>query len=251
MSMEFVEAGFAGSTQIRKASPRLPNTAVERDFRKMLLVDILTGNGDRVGSNYFYRVDQQKAISPVPIDNNSGFGNLLTWEANIHCNFVKSYEPIGKVPGLRFCGSIPSVLAASNLQNQLLSTPSERAEMLELADLMVAKLSDDRLALMVDRLPDEIIPPGTTLPALSTLSAPGLSPEVLKALTNGYQEGASGKRLLQLRRQQLKETLTWRRDHLRGALQTFFDQLDQGRDPIEECRQDWAVREDPGDMNNL
>jgi hypothetical protein len=240
LSLEFVDSEFANNQQVRGAGWGLLDGAELDDYLNMTLVDILTGNADRRGANYFERWTSDGTVKPVPIDNNSGFGNLLNhaYPTN-HANFIKSYDGVGKKHGLRQAGTIPNILLDTTLHYEIFDEPVERTRALELARKLTEKLTDEKIAAMVEKLPREIIPRGTKID-LSTFSY--LEPETVKELANGATEDMSGARLFEFRKQQLKETLAWRRDHLVEALGGFLDKIaDPNIDPIKECSDDWNL----------
>ncbi len=234
LSMEYVNSDFAGHRKVAPGAWGLRENAVTDAYMKMTLTDILLGNADRRGANYLDRWTSQGRVYPVPIDNNSGLGNLVNQKtATNHCNFIPSYSGAGETPGLRQNGTIANILLDTTLHTQLLDEPHEQARMLELARDFVNQLTDERIEAMVEALPREIIPRGARV-ELEGLQQ-YLGPQTLVALANGARDGLAGRALYDFRKSQIKETLTWRRDHLVEALQDYF----AAPDPLQRVADDW------------
>ena len=236
---EFVDENFAGDTKVlHGAAWSLRKEAVLDDYLKMTIVDILQGNADRRGANFKDRVLPDGSIRPAPIDNDSGFSNMLNhaYPTN-HSNFIKSYGPSGEARGIRQCGSLANLFLDSIWQQYALDEPHEQARALELAHEYTAKLTDKKIDTMVEALPPDIIPPGTKVEFGE--SDPNFQ-ETVGYLLNGASNGLEGRELFNFRKTQIKDTLKWRRDHLVGALEDFFTKLnDPNIDPMEECSKDW------------
>jgi hypothetical protein len=238
LSMEFVDENFTGGGRVRRTGWSLPEETDLNSFYKMMTVDFLIGNPDRRDANLFLREAEDGKLYPVPIDNDSGFGNLLTQKyPTNHCNFVKSFEPVGESKGIRLNGTIPNLLVDTMLHHDALDEPAEREQMLEAAQEVVGLLNDDKVEAMVDALPPQIIPPDTHI---STAEYQVLDPATRQVLAEGAHDGLGGAELLAFRKQELKETLFWRRDNLVGALSRYLDKVaDPNNDPIEECFKEW------------
>lgn len=240
LCMDYVDSEFAGHHKVAPGAWGLREGAVKDDYLKMTLVDILLGNADRRGANYFDVWNSTGKIRPVPIDNNSGLGNLVNWKtATNHCNFIPSYSGAGETPGIRQGGTIANILMDTTLYSDILDEPDEQQRLLELAREFAGKLSDQKIAEFVDRLPPEIIPPNMKVDFKGLEKV--LGPESLKLMANGATEGLSGDDLFEFRRQQIKETLAWRRDHLVQALEAFF----AAKDPIRDASEDWKMLGQP------
>jgi CotH protein len=238
LSMEFVDSKFAKGDKIGPAGWSVPENADLDSFYKMVAVDILIGNPDRRDANMFLRETSDGKVYPVPIDNDSGFGNLITQKyPTNHCSFVKSYEPAGETPGIRMNGTIPSILLDTVLHYDLLDEENERDRMLEMAAVVVNTLDDEKIRTMVDQLPSEIIPRDTRI---STEEYKGLDETTLAIIADGATDGLTGDDLVSFRKQELKETLGWRRDHLQAALESYLSKVaDPDQDPIDDCSKDW------------
>ncbi len=236
LAMDYVDSEFAGRQKVMGGAWGTRQGADRDDYRKMILVDILMGNADRRGANYLDRWTRQGEVKPVPIDNNSGFGNLLNWKVPTnHCNFINSYGGAGSTPGIRQNGTIANILMDTTLHQELLDEPAEQQRTLELARELVGRLSDEKIDEMVEDLPREIIPRGTRV-SLDDVRK-GLDVQGLELLTNGAEEGLSGQELFQFRKDQIRHTLRWRRDHLVDALTTFF----AAADPLKQASDDWNL----------
>lgn len=238
LSMELVDEEFVEGRKLHKSSGwGIPKKGKSEDFLKVSLVDILIGNADRRDANLMLREDQNGQLLPVPIDNNSGFGNLANWKyPTNHCNFVKSYGGSVDEPGLRQLGSIANIYVDITLADDLFDTEAERTMAKELALELKAKLSDQEIDKMVDALPREIIPDAAGVPEHQG------DPQMLKTLLNGVRPGSEGDELFRDRKIQLKETLKWRRDNLPKALDKFLTDFANPKvDPIEDCRKDWNL----------
>ena len=236
LSMDFVNSEFAGRQKVMGGAWGTREGSDTDEYRTMILVDILMGNADRRGANYLDRWTRQGEVKPVPIDNNSGFGNLVNWKIPTnHCNFIQSYEGAGSTPGIRQNGTIANILMDTTLHQELLDEPHEQKRTLELARELVTNLSDETIEAMVERLPREIIPRGTRVTLDELRSA--LDPQGLGILANGAQAGLSGQELFDFRKQQIKDTLRWRRDHLEQALTDYFAQ----KDPLKAASDDWNL----------
>lgn len=236
LAMDYVDSEFAGRQKVMGGAWGTRQGADTDDYRRMILVDILMGNADRRGANYLDRWTRQGEVKPVPIDNNSGFGNLLNWKVPTnHCNFINSYGGAGSTPGIRQNGTIANILMDTTLHQELLDEPAEQQRTLELAAELVSRLSDEKIDDMVENLPREIIPRGTRV-RLDDVRA-GLDGEGLNVLSNGVEDGLSGQNLFQFRKDQLRHTLRWRRDHLVEALQQFF----AAADPLKQASDDWNL----------
>ena len=236
LAMDFVDSEFAGHRKVAHGAWGLRDGADKTDYLKMTLVDIVMGNADRRDANYLDRWTSSGRVKPVPIDNNSGFGNLINWKIPTnHCNFVCSYDGAGDTPGLRQDGTIANILLDTMLHREILDEPHEQQQALDLAKEFVQALSDEKIEAMVEELPREIIPRGTKV-NIEKLNQ-SLSPSTLSVLLNGASPEVSGQELFQLRKQQIKDTLAWRRDHLVEALQKFFA-ADQ---PVQQASEDWKL----------
>lgn len=236
LSMDYVNSDYAGKQKVTAGGWGLQEGAVLDDYLKMTVVDILIGNADRRGANYLDRWTSSQQVRPVPIDNNSGLGNLVNWKtATNHCNFIPSYSGAGSTPGLRQNGTIANILMDTTLHTEILDEPHEQQRILEIARDFTARLSDEKLGAMVEKLPREIIPRGVKVSTEHLKSV--VNSDTLAALSNGAGEGLSGKELYQFRKQQICETLAWRRDHLVQALQDFF----QAKDPMGQASNDWNL----------
>jgi len=236
LCMDYVDSDFAGHRKVAPGGWGLRKGAVKDDYLKMTLIDILMGNADRRGANYLDRWTSSAKVRPVPIDNNSGLGNLINWKtATNHCNFIPSYEGAGETPGLRQNGTIANILMDTTLHTDILDEPEEQQRTLQLARELVEKLSDAKIGEFVDRLPREIIPRGVKVEMGRLEQVVGS--ETLKHLANGATEGLSGTELFEFRKQQIKDTLTWRRDHLMEALENYF----AAKDPIGDAADDWKL----------
>ena len=240
LSMEFVDSKFAKGGKIRGAGWSVPENADVDSFYKMVAVDILMGNPDRRDANMFLREANDGKVYPVPIDNDSGFGNMVTQKyPTNHCSFVKSYDPAGETPGVRMNGTIAAILLDTALHYDLLDEGHERERMLEVAAEVVKTLDDAKIKAMVDQLPSQIIPPTTQV---FTTHFEALDPTTLSVLADGATDGLQGAELLEFRKQELKETLAWRRDHLLPALESFLNKVaDPNQDPIDDCAKDWQA----------
>lgn len=239
LSMEFVDSKFAKGDKIRGAGWSVPKNADVDSFYKMVAVDIIIGNPDRRDANMFLRETPDGTVYPVPIDNDSGFGNMITQKyPTNHCSFVKSYEPAGDTPGIRMNGTIPGILLDTVLHVDLLDEAHEQARMLEMAAEVVTSLDDEKIEKMVEKLPPEIIPSDTRI---SMAEFAGLDKTTLAIIADGATEELQGEELFNFRKQELKDTLAWRRDHLQPALKAYLAQVaDPEQDPIEECLKDWS-----------
>ena len=177
-------------------------------------------------------------VRPVPLDNNSGFGNLINWKTpNVQNNFVKSYEAVEGV----IRGSIPAILESTTLYETLLDEPDEQLHALELAKKFQQTLTDDKIESMVEELPSEVIPEGLTIESQHFQYAFQDKPAALSLLRNGIEDGMEGKELFEARKTQIKETLAWRRDHLVEAMEAFFSDFnDPDIDPIGEAQALWS-----------
>ena len=236
LAMDYVNSDSMGHKKVASGGFGLRPGAVLDDYLKMTVIDILIGNADRRGANYLDRWTSSQHVRPVPIDNNSGLGNLINWKtATNHCNFIPSYSGAGNTPGLRQNGTIANILLDNTLHHEILDEPQEQLRMLEIARDFTARLSDEVLTEMVERLPREIIPRGAKVSTRHLAKA--VDQETLKLLRNGARDGLSGQELYQFRKQQIRETLAWRRDHLVQALEEFF----RAKDPIGEASKDWNL----------
>ena len=146
LAMDYVDSEFAGRQKVMGGAWGTRQGANSDDYRKMILVDILMGNADRRGANYLDRWTRQGEVKPVPIDNNSGFGNLLNWKVPTnHCTFINSYGGAGSTPGIRQNGTIANILMDTTLHQELLDEPAEQQRTLELARELVGRLSDEKI----------------------------------------------------------------------------------------------------------
>lgn len=240
LSMEYVDSQFTGGDKVAEGGWMLPEGAVLDKYLKMTLVDILSGNSDRRGANYF-QVWRTTGVEPIPIDNNSGFGNLLTQKyATNHCNFIKSYDGAGAEPGIRQNGKIANLFIDTTLHSTLLDEPHERERALQLAGELIETLTDQKIAEFVERLPREIFPDDFVLDFASI--PPDLERTSIEILKNGSRAGLTGEELFAFRKTQIKETLVWRRDHLLEALRTYFaEATDPRKEPLDECSNDWNL----------
>lgn len=239
LSTELVDREFTGGKPVRGGGWGPPEGAAYDDFFHMTLVDLVIGNADRRGANYF-TTETPAGISPIPIDNNSGFGNLVTQKVGTnHCNFIRSYDGAGQTPGLRQNGKIANHFIDTMLHYDLLDEPHEQQRIVELAEGFQKTLTDEKIEEMVERLPRAVIPDNV---AVDFHLPENIDPETTGLLSNGAEKGLSGDRLFDFRKTQIKETLAWRRDHLVEALHQYFEQVrDPGVDPLEECSQDWNL----------
>ena len=242
LAIDFVDQEFVKGDRLTKGGWDAPKTADLDSYIKMTLVDLLIGNSDRRGANYFNRLATDGKSRPIPIDNDSAFGNLLTQKVPTnHMNFVKSYEPAGETRGIRQNGTIANMLVDTMLHYELLNEPHEQARTLELAREMTRTLSDEKIEQMVERLPRQIIP--DDLVVSSAELKPHLDAETFRVMNNELPEELSGDELFAFRKRQLKETLAWRRDHLVPALEKYFADLNDPQvDPIRRCGDDWNIR---------
>jgi len=237
LSTEFVDEQFTQGAKPRRGGWGPPEGAAYDDFFRMVLVDMVIGNADRRGANYF-TMETNRGVVPIPIDNNSGFGNLSTQKVGTnHCNFIRSFDGAGEAPGLRRNGTIANLFIDTMLHHELLDEAHERARIVELAREFQHQLTDEKIEMMVDDLPRAVIPGETKV---EYYLPEGLDPATKDLLANGAENGMSGDKLFSFRKNQLKGTLAWRRDNLVEALQTHFQKVeDPTRDPIKECSEDW------------
>jgi hypothetical protein len=239
LSTEFVDEEFSNGSRVRGGGWGPPEGAAYDDFFHMTLIDMVIGNADRRGANYFV-MDTERGVVPVPIDNNSGFGNLTTQKyATNHCNFILSYDGAGASPGIRQNGKIANHFIDTMLHHELLDEPHEKNRILELAQNFQSTLTDQRIEDMVERLPRAVIPDDARV---EFALPPGIDPVTKELLSNGAEEGLSGDQLFLFRKSQIKETLRWRRDHLPQALESYFREVENPAiDPLEACSQDWNL----------
>lgn len=236
LSMDFVDSQYVGRQKVAAGAWGLREGAVLDDYLKMTVVDILLGNADRRGANYIDRWTSHGKVHPVPIDNNSGVGNLVNWKtATNHCNFIPSYDGAGSSPGLRQAGTIANIFLDTTLHAHILDEPHEQKRMLEIARDFTSRLTDEKIDEMVEKLPREIIPRGVKVS--KEFLKPRVEADTVEALANGASEGLSGKELYEFRKNQIRHTLAWRRDHLVEALEKFF----QAKDPVRAALDDWNL----------
>ncbi len=237
LSTEFVDTEFTGGEKVRGIGWSVPEDAYQDAFFNMTLVDLVMGNADRRSANFFVQ-KSERGLIPIPIDNDSGFGNLANQNcATNHCNFILSYDGAGSTPGLRQNGKVANHFIDTIFHRDLLDEPEERERILHLAGEFQKNLSDQKIEQMVERLPAEVIPEGAKVEYYLPET---IDPTTAELLTNGATEGLAGAGLFAFRKAQLKKTLAWRRDHLVDALKDYFAQLeDPNIDPLQVCSDDW------------
>lgn len=216
LSVDFIDEAWAGGEVL---SGRLPKKDLDVDaFAKLLLLDILIGNGDRRHANFFV-TQRPTGLVPIAIDNNCGFMTLLT---NIvvtsHTNFLKTYDGIEGAPlatGMKPYGSIAAILEQSALAN-MLEDVNMRARVIALVPHVVSLLDDAFIEKLVDALPAQIIPASVLVEEQNWMKN---VPEATRNfMLDGQTYPLSGAALFEARKKELKETLKWRRDHLNDAL---------------------------------
>lgn len=239
LSTEFVDKEFTGGAKVRGGGWGMPDGGVVDDFFNMVLVDLVMGNADRRGANYFVAYSED-GVKPIPIDNNSGFGNLSTQKMGTnHCNFIKSYDGAGETKGLRQNGKIANMFIDTMLHYELLDEAHEQKRILELAEQFKEKLTDEKIEQMVERLPRQVIPEGASV---EFYLPENIDPRTEQLLSNGAVKGLSGDQLFAFRKRQLKDTLAWRRDNLPRALKQYFAELNDPKvDPLKDCSDDWNM----------
>lgn len=226
--MEFVDTRFAGGKVFQGFWPTL-ELADADTFIKIALVDCIIGNADRRDANFFISVPYQggeKALhTPVPIDNNAGFGTMIPWfTACDQVNFVKSYDGLGDGDVVREMGTIANIVRTSPLVGPALGHPALERRVFELEAELRAKLDDGWWSAAVSLLPNEMIPNGVKVdPEREMPDGTPLPRGVTRATFFGSLSGTmSHAELVRARRAELRETFAWRRDHLREALVKYL-----------------------------
>lgn len=241
LAIEFVDTNFTNGDKVHTGGWGPPENADLDSYLTMTLLDVVMGNPDRRGANYFTRHFKDGKARPIPIDNDSAFGNVITHKVPTnHMSFVRSYHPKGSTPGVRQNGSIGNLMMDTMLHYDLWDEPAEQSRALQLAAGIKGLLSDQKIDDLVDRLPRQVIPEDLTVSY--TAWKKSVDPQTLEMIANETPDGISGDELFEFRKEQLKQTLRWRRDNLKPALQAYFRELnDPNVDPIRRCSDDWEI----------
>lgn len=240
LAMEFVDSRWAAGRVFEGFWPGLEQADSDA-FLRMLLVDIVMGNGDRRDANFFVTCSFSEpggkegpgSFRPIPIDNNCGLGTMVFFtHVTSQCNFLPTYDGLGDGQILRDLGTIRNLVDGCPEMWALLGERTLRPRLLTLARDLQKRLDDKTLNRLVNALPDEIIPSGVTVPARPA-SLENIPAAVAKVLIP-FDHDLKGAELLAWRRHEICTTLAWRRDHLIEALKKYFTWRD--RDPEEKER---------------
>ncbi len=227
LAMEFVDSRFARGRVYNGHWPGREKADVDA-FLRMLVLDLLIGNGDRRGANFFViasyaeteKAERPGSLRPVPIDNNCGFGTMVPWSMpTSQVNFLKTYSGIGTGEVFKDLGTIANLVADSWEYQAMLDEVELHPRLLEIARDTVARLEDDFLESLVAGIPREVVPPRTAIDRPEWLAK---LPEETVAALYPMPEGLSGAELFEYRQREIRETLAWRRDHLLEALEPYL-----------------------------
>lgn len=223
--MDYVDATFAHGKVFEGFWPTAELADVEA-FAKLALVDIIAGNADRRQPNLFVRVPVggKPLHTPIPIDNNAGFGTMIPWfVACEQLNFVRSYDGLARAPKLEELGTIRNIVRASPVHLALLGIPALEPRVFATLAEVVKRLDDAWWGGVVEALPDAMLPDGLAIDPAREMPDAALPAGVTRAaffgdLTAGMTHGE----LVAARKRELKGTFAWRRDHLREALRRYL-----------------------------
>jgi hypothetical protein len=229
LAMEFVDESWAGAP-VEKGRWPGPERADIRAFAALASVDILLGNADRTGDNFFLARGTNGLLRPVPIDNNAGLASFLVWSApTCLVNFVPSYDGVGPGQPWKLLGSIGNVLVREGQEQTVHANlfagrphwPQLRAE----AGRLVRLLTDAEIDRLVNTLPPEVIPAGMELDTGAPW-LPGAGAIDRAALFGAISGRLSGAAVFPARVAEIRRVLRWRRDHLVDAVERFLRDLE-------------------------
>jgi hypothetical protein len=197
----------------------------------MLIVDLIIGNADRRGANYFVaKVDGK--LTPIPVDNNCALlSGLTNTDVTNHCNFRKSFGKNRPIEWGKFdpatLGSIGIIIADAPDYRALLADEEVRERLPAIVDELVAALDNRFFAGLVDALPVEIVPEEMVV-------EPWQQGRDLKKLDADWQEAFAdawafvpkkglSKRadVFNARKKELKDVFAWRRDNVKATLLAY------------------------------
>lgn len=244
LAMEFVSPRLAGGRLFHGHFPQAGQADLD-EFADMLAVDVLIGNADRRGANFFVArrygtaEDEPGRARPIPIDNNAGLGTMVNWASPTSLtNFLPTYQGIGEMEVLRDLGTIRNIVHDAPTHRILLGLPEHRPVVRARAARVVARLDDAFLTQVAARLPREILPSGVVVdpaaPELEWLRS--RLPAADLAALFPMEAPLRGAALFEYRKREILETLRWRRDHLLEALEEYWQRFDT--DPAEQ--ESWA-----------
>lgn len=230
LAMQYVDTRF---TRGKVLMGHWPGARYARlaEFIDLALVDLIIGNGDRRGANFFVMVDYDDvegergkpgSFRPVPIDNNCGFASMVVWSfPTSQTNFLPTYSGVGKGEVLCDLGTLKNIALDSEVLHALLGDARMRPRLLARARELGAILTDEFFGAQVDALPAEILPRAIKVDAsiLDKMTKRDFEPSALFGPMTGTLEG---KALFDYRKAELKRVFAWRRDHLAEALEQYF-----------------------------
>ena len=229
--MQFVDERFAGG----RVFPGFWPTAELADidvYIKIALVDVIIGNADRRDANFFVTThtvtsrtgDGRVVHTPIPIDNNAGFGSMIPWFlSSDQVNFVQSYDGLGPSGVAKQLGTIANIVRESPLSFPALGLPALEPRVFELEAELHARLDDGWWSAAVALLPAEMIPDDLHVDPAHEMPDGSMPAGVTReAFFGSLVAGMSHAQLVAARRQELRETFAWRREHLRAALVRYL-----------------------------
>lgn len=178
-------------------------------FLRMYVVDLLIGNVDRHGGNFFVKRERGRLV-PVPIDNNLAFVTLIPSAKDTgFVNFLPTFD--GPDRGGFSLGSVSYITYGTALYQNMLAEPEVARRVPGVMRRVLALLDDDFIDRAVEALPPEVLPP-------DALVDPATFPrEIASLLLPGESRPLQGAPLFAARKAELKRILEWRRDHLAAA----------------------------------
>jgi hypothetical protein len=223
--MDLVDATWAKGKVFEGFWPTSELADVDQ-YAKLALVDVVIGNADRREPNLFVRVPVggKPVHTPVPIDNNAGFGTMINWfVASEHLNFVKTYDGLGATPQLAELGTVRNVVKRSPVHMAVLGVPALEPRVLAAADELVKRLDDAWWGGVVDALPAEMLPPDLRIDPEREMPDASLPAGVPRAAFFGdLRADLPHAQLVVARKRELKDVFAWRRDRLREALKKYL-----------------------------
>lgn len=187
-----IEAESAPTANRAEARRSFESLFDMKQLRRLQVLDLIMGNGDRHGGNFFLRKSASGPMKLIPIDHNYalvGFGqkpeigesvSIMGWQRN----FVKSFNGSGALLGYgHSSGTVEQILGRNDVYQAAVTLAPDRAAYGEIVAELKKGLSDEFIRNMIRDLPPEIDP---------------------------------------TRRRELEETLRWRRDHVGEALDAYL-----------------------------